>query len=145
LNIESSMAHTRSESWVLKMLVMQPLSPLYLYINMCYIRHTARCWSNFRPHYNLNLQSIAVNGQLLPIDQDVFATGNNRGTIVDSGTTLAYLVQEAYDPFLNAVSSVLPLLKVWYTTLRCSYVPWFYCHTPNLFTREHKIYDPQYS
>ncbi|MCI12669.1 aspartic proteinase-like protein 2-like, partial [Trifolium medium] len=54
------------------------------------------------PHYNLNLQSIAVNGQLLPIDQDVFATGNNRGTIVDSGTTLAYLVQEAYDPFLNA-------------------------------------------
>ncbi|CAJ2632483.1 unnamed protein product [Trifolium pratense] len=60
-----------------------------------------------QPHYNLNLQSIAVNGQLLPIDQDVFATGNNRGTIVDSGTTLAYLVQEAYDPFLNAITTAV--------------------------------------
>ncbi|XP_027352351.1 aspartic proteinase-like protein 2 isoform X2 [Abrus precatorius] len=55
-----------------------------------------------QPHYNLNLQSIAVNGQLLSIDPDVFATANNRGTIVDSGTTLAYLVQEAYDPFVDA-------------------------------------------
>ncbi|WJX79408.1 hypothetical protein P8452_62528 [Trifolium repens] len=60
-----------------------------------------------QPHYNLNLQSIAVNGQLLPIDQNVFATGNNRGTIVDSGTTLAYLVQEAYDPFLNAITTTV--------------------------------------
>ncbi|CAI8614731.1 unnamed protein product [Vicia faba] len=60
-----------------------------------------------QPHYNLNLQSIAVNGQLLPIDQNVFATANNRGTIVDSGTTLAYLVQEAYDPFLNAITTTV--------------------------------------
>lgn len=58
----------------------------------------------FRPHYNLVLQSIAVNGQFLAIDPSVFATSNNRGTIVDSGTTLAYLVQEAYDPFVSAVS-----------------------------------------
>ncbi|XP_061352418.1 aspartic proteinase 36-like isoform X1 [Gastrolobium bilobum] len=57
-----------------------------------------------QPHYNLNLQSIAVNGQLLSIDTDVFATSNNRGTMVDSGTTLAYLVQEAYDPFVNAIT-----------------------------------------
>ncbi|KAL9238831.1 hypothetical protein vseg_013204 [Gypsophila vaccaria] len=58
-----------------------------------------------QPHYNLNLQSIAVNGQLLPIDEEVFATSNNRGTIVDSGTTLAYLVEEAYDPFLSAITA----------------------------------------
>ncbi|KAJ1418894.1 Xylanase inhibitor, C-terminal [Sesbania bispinosa] len=57
------------------------------------------------PHYNLNLQSIAVNGQLLSIDPEVFATSNNRGTIVDSGTTLAYLVEEAYDPFVNAITT----------------------------------------
>lgn len=70
-----------------------------------------------RPHYNLNLQSIAVNGQILSIDQAVFATSSNRGTIIDSGTTLAYLAEEAYDPFVNAVSyigtaslSPLPLL-----------------------------------
>jgi len=53
----------------------------------------------------LNLQSIAINGQLLPIDQEVFATSNNHGTIVDSGTTLAYLVEEAYGPFVSGVSS----------------------------------------
>jgi len=40
----------------------------------------------------------------LQIDSSVFATSNNRGTIVDSGTTLAYLAEEAYDPFVNAVS-----------------------------------------
>ena len=37
-----------------------------------------------QPHYNLILQSIAVNGQLLPIDSAVFATSSNHGTIVAS-------------------------------------------------------------
>ncbi|XP_027366559.1 aspartic proteinase-like protein 2 isoform X1 [Abrus precatorius] len=60
-----------------------------------------------QPHYNLNLQSIAVNGQLLPINPAVFATSNNRGTIVDCGTTLAYLVQEAYDPLVNAITTAV--------------------------------------
>ncbi|KAG8647148.1 aspartic proteinase 36 isoform X2 [Manihot esculenta] len=60
-----------------------------------------------QPHYNLNLQSIAVNGQLLPIDPAAFATSSNRGTIVDSGTTLAYLVEEAYDPFVSAVTAMV--------------------------------------
>ncbi|KAG8648610.1 hypothetical protein MANES_08G017000v8 [Manihot esculenta] len=60
-----------------------------------------------QPHYNLNLQSIAVNGQLLSIDPAAFVTSSNRGTIVDSGTTLAYLVQEAYDPFVSAVTAMV--------------------------------------
>lgn len=59
-----------------------------------------------RPHYNLNLQSIAVNGQILSIDPAVFATSSNRGTIIDTGTTLTYLVEEAYAPFVNAVSYI---------------------------------------
>lgn len=69
-----------------------------------------------QPHYNLNLQSISVNGKSLAIDPDVFATSTNRGTIVDSGTTLAYLAEEAYDPFVGAITeavsqSVRPLLS----------------------------------
>uniref|UniRef100_A0A7C9ADQ8 Peptidase A1 domain-containing protein n=1 Tax=Opuntia streptacantha TaxID=393608 RepID=A0A7C9ADQ8_OPUST len=60
-----------------------------------------------QPHYNLNLQSIAINGQLLPIDQEVFATSNNHGTIVDSGTTLAYLVEEAYGPFVTGITAAV--------------------------------------
>ncbi|KAK4396433.1 Aspartic proteinase-like protein 2 [Sesamum angolense] len=51
------------------------------------------------------LSSIAVNGEVLPIDPAVFTTSGNQGTIVDSGTTLAYLVEGAYDPFVSAISS----------------------------------------
>ncbi|OVA19448.1 Peptidase A1 [Macleaya cordata] len=62
-----------------------------------------------QPHYNLNLLSIAVNEQILPIDPAVFATSSNeeRGTIVDSGTTLAYLAEEAYDPFVNSITNAV--------------------------------------
>ncbi|XP_019436309.1 PREDICTED: aspartic proteinase-like protein 2 [Lupinus angustifolius] len=61
-----------------------------------------------QPHYNINLQSISVNGKTLQIDSSVFATSNNRGTIIDSGTTLAYLAEEAYDPFVNAITAAIP-------------------------------------
>ncbi|XP_011101466.1 aspartic proteinase-like protein 2 [Sesamum indicum] len=60
-----------------------------------------------QPHYNLYLQSIAVNGQLLPIDQAMFTTSGNQGTIVDSGTTLAYLVEGAYDPLVAAITAAV--------------------------------------
>ncbi|XP_026389313.1 aspartic proteinase-like protein 2 isoform X3 [Papaver somniferum] len=55
--------------------------------------------------YNLDLQSIAINGQLVPIDPAVFSNG--QGTIVDSGTTLAHLPEEAFDPFVNALVAVV--------------------------------------
>ncbi|KAK3443847.1 aspartic proteinase 39 [Eucalyptus grandis] len=57
-----------------------------------------------QPYYNLNLQSISLNGQPLSIDPSVFATSTDRGTIVDTGTTLAYLVEEAYDTLVNAIA-----------------------------------------
>ncbi|KAM0894967.1 hypothetical protein ACQ4PT_024128 [Festuca glaucescens] len=60
-----------------------------------------------QPHYNLNLESIAVSGQKLPIDSSLFATSNTQGTIVDSGTTLVYLVDGAYDPFVNAITAAV--------------------------------------
>ncbi|XP_045819597.1 aspartic proteinase 36-like [Trifolium pratense] len=59
-------------------------------------------------HYNLNLESISVNGWALQIDASVFATSKDRGTIVDSGTTLAYLAEEAYDPFVDAITTTIP-------------------------------------
>ncbi|KAM7522449.1 hypothetical protein LguiA_012351 [Lonicera macranthoides] len=69
-----------------------------------------------QPHYNVNLQSISVNGQRLSIDSSVFATSSSRGTIIDSGTTLAYLAEEAYNPFVSAITeavsqSVRPLVS----------------------------------
>ncbi|CAH1441692.1 unnamed protein product [Lactuca virosa] len=70
-----------------------------------------------QPHYNINLLSISVNGQTLSIDPSMFATSSSRGgTIIDSGTTLAYLTEEAYDPFVDAITqsvsqSVQPLVS----------------------------------
>ncbi|KAL6519360.1 hypothetical protein OROGR_018680 [Orobanche gracilis] len=69
-----------------------------------------------QPHYNVYLENIAVNGQLLPIDQAVFTTSGNRGTIIDSGTTLAYLVEGAYDPLVSAITNavsppVIPIIS----------------------------------
>ncbi|XP_071739592.1 aspartic proteinase 36-like [Rutidosis leptorrhynchoides] len=67
-------------------------------------------------HYNVNLQSISVNGQTLAIDPSTFAISDNQlGTIIDSGTTLAYLVQDAYTPFVDAITqsvsqSVQPII-----------------------------------
>ncbi|KAK2448883.1 aspartic proteinase [Trifolium repens] len=61
-----------------------------------------------QPHYNLNLESISINGWALQIDASIFATSKGRGTIIDSGTTLAYLAEEAYDPFVNAITAAMP-------------------------------------
>ena len=61
-----------------------------------------------RDYYILNLESISVNGQMLPIDSSVFRPSPEQFTFVDSGTTLAYLADGVYDPFVNAVSSIFP-------------------------------------
>ncbi|KAK4776104.1 hypothetical protein SAY87_024065 [Trapa incisa] len=59
-----------------------------------------------QPHYNLYLESIALNGQPLPIDPEVFSLSKNRETIIDSGTTLAYLVEEALDPLISSITAM---------------------------------------
>ncbi|KAH0780230.1 hypothetical protein KY290_006657 [Solanum tuberosum] len=60
-------------------------------------------------HYNVDLQSIAVNGKLLPIDPAVFETSEDedRGTIFDSGTSLIHLVAEAYDSVISAITAAI--------------------------------------
>ncbi|KAL5709684.1 hypothetical protein ACHQM5_020344 [Ranunculus cassubicifolius] len=60
-----------------------------------------------QPHYNLNLQSIGINRQVVPLPSVVFETSRNRGTIIDSGTTLTYLAEEAYGPFVNALTAAV--------------------------------------
>ncbi|KAL9267851.1 Aspartic proteinase 36-like protein [Drosera capensis] len=69
-----------------------------------------------QPHYNLNLQSISIDDETVSIPSSAFTTSSTSGTIVDSGTTLAYLAESAYDPFVSAISnavaqSVRPLLS----------------------------------
>jgi hypothetical protein len=56
-----------------------------------------------RRRYNVQLESIAVNGQVLPIDSVVFSKGGME-TFLDSGTTLAFLPPLVYDILINSVS-----------------------------------------
>ncbi|PWA64730.1 aspartic peptidase A1 family [Artemisia annua] len=61
-----------------------------------------------RPHFSVNLQSISVKGQTLSIDPSTFSIpGNQEGTIIDSGTTLAYLPQDALTLLKDAISQAV--------------------------------------
>ncbi|CAN6270636.1 unnamed protein product [Urochloa humidicola] len=55
------------------------------------------------PHYNVNLKSIDVGGTALQLPAHVFETGDKKGTIIDSGTTLTYLPELVFKEVMLAV------------------------------------------
>jgi hypothetical protein len=59
-----------------------------------------------RPHYNVNLMSINVNGVSTSVNSEVKSDGST-GTIIDSGTTLAYFSDDVYNHVQSAVSDTL--------------------------------------
>nr|DAD37169.1 TPA_asm: hypothetical protein HUJ06_007810 [Nelumbo nucifera] len=61
-----------------------------------------------QPHYNVNLKAIEVGGAVLQLPTDVFDTGDRKGTIIDSGTTLAYLPELVYNPLITQITSQQP-------------------------------------
>ncbi|KAK1257888.1 Aspartic proteinase-like protein 2 [Acorus gramineus] len=63
-------------------------------------------------HYNVNLKAIEVGGSFLQLPSDVFDTGDRKGTIIDSGTTLAYLPDTAYTTLMNKIMSYKPNLNL---------------------------------
>ncbi|KQJ99261.1 aspartic proteinase-like protein 2 isoform X1 [Brachypodium distachyon] len=60
------------------------------------------------PHYNVNLESINVGGTTLQLPSHMFETGEKKGTIIDSGTTLTYLPELVYKDVLAAVFAKHP-------------------------------------
>ncbi|XP_052144682.1 aspartic proteinase 39-like isoform X1 [Oryza glaberrima] len=48
------------------------------------------------PHYNVILKGIDVGGTALGLPTNIFDSGNSKGTIIDSGTTLAYVPEGVY-------------------------------------------------
>lgn len=52
------------------------------------------------------MTAVEVGREFLNLTGDVFEIGNKKGTIIDSGTTLAYLPQVIYEPLVKTVSSV---------------------------------------
>lgn len=50
------------------------------------------------------MKDIEVGGDLLRLPSDIFDSGDQKGTIVDSGTTLAYLPSSIYEPLMQKVN-----------------------------------------
>ncbi|XP_022722403.1 aspartic proteinase-like protein 2 isoform X2 [Durio zibethinus] len=65
-----------------------------------------------QPHYNVNMTAIQVGHDFLNFTADLFESGDRKGTIIDSGTTLAYLPEMVYEPFVSKIFSQHPYLKL---------------------------------
>ncbi|KAJ0098007.1 hypothetical protein Patl1_28585 [Pistacia atlantica] len=61
------------------------------------------------PYYNINLKAIHVAGKPLPLNPRVF--DGKHGTVLDSGTTYAYLPEAAFVAFKDAIMNELQSLK----------------------------------
>ncbi|KAF1002297.1 aspartic proteinase 36-like [Apium graveolens] len=64
------------------------------------------------PHYNVIMKAVEVGGDVLELPTDIFDAGDNRGTIIDSGTTLAYLPDEVLRPMMKKIMSRQPDVKL---------------------------------
>ncbi|KAK6925419.1 Xylanase inhibitor, C-terminal, partial [Dillenia turbinata] len=58
-------------------------------------------------HYNVDVESLAINGRVLSIDPEVFKSSRYRGAIFDSGSTFVSLIDEAYIPFAHSIKTAL--------------------------------------
>ncbi|KAH1191921.1 Aspartic proteinase-like protein 2 [Glycine max] len=64
-------------------------------------------------HYNVVLKSIEVDTDILQLPSDIFDSVNGKGTVIDSGTTLAYLPAIVYDELIQKVLARQPGLKLY--------------------------------
>ncbi|WOL17655.1 aspartic proteinase nepenthesin-1-like [Canna indica] len=61
------------------------------------------------PYYNFELKEIDVDGEPLELDSRIF--DRRHGTVLDSGTTYAYLPEEAFVAFRDSIISKVDSLK----------------------------------
>uniref|UniRef100_A0A7N0TSJ3 Peptidase A1 domain-containing protein n=1 Tax=Kalanchoe fedtschenkoi TaxID=63787 RepID=A0A7N0TSJ3_KALFE len=80
----------------------------------------------FGKHYSVYMKSVEVGNKTLNISTDVLGLGKNRqGAIIDSGTTLAYLPREIFEPLLIEIFAQHSDMKIYtiedqYTCFRYS-------------------------
>ncbi|KAM1039232.1 hypothetical protein ACFX13_034530 [Malus domestica] len=56
------------------------------------------------PHYTVTVKSVEVGGDVVDFPTDLFGLFEDRnGVVIDSGTTLAYLSPEFYEPFMKKI------------------------------------------
>ncbi|KAG8639914.1 aspartic proteinase 36 [Manihot esculenta] len=65
-----------------------------------------------KPHYNVVMKEIEVGGDVLELPTDIFSDGDQRGTIIDSGTTLAYLPETVYELMMAKIVAQQPGLEL---------------------------------
>ncbi|KDP26880.1 hypothetical protein JCGZ_18038 [Jatropha curcas] len=65
-----------------------------------------------QPHYNVVMKEIEVGDNVLDLPTDIFDTGDRRGTIIDSGTTLAYLPEVVYESMMTKILAQQPGIKL---------------------------------
>lgn len=53
------------------------------------------------------MKEIEVGGDVLELPTDIFSDGDQRGTIIDSGTTLAYLPETVYELMMAKVPIII--------------------------------------
>ena len=61
----------------------------------------------------MGIKEIAINGEKIPISTHAWQKDEygNRGTIIDSRTSLTYLAEEAYEIILEATSTLMESVK----------------------------------
>ncbi|CAI0376203.1 unnamed protein product [Linum tenue] len=64
-----------------------------------------------QPHYNVGLKDVEVGNEMLDLPTDIFDTGDRKGTIIDSGTTLAYVPTMVFEPMMAKIMARQPGLK----------------------------------
>uniref|UniRef100_A0A2N9G1S8 Peptidase A1 domain-containing protein n=1 Tax=Fagus sylvatica TaxID=28930 RepID=A0A2N9G1S8_FAGSY len=64
-------------------------------------------------HYNVVLKDIEVGGDVISIPSDTFDNGIRKGTIIDSGTTLAYLPEVVYEALVPKILSQQAKLELY--------------------------------
>ncbi|KAI3922365.1 hypothetical protein MKX01_006054 [Papaver californicum] len=65
--------------------------------------------ANRSPYYNIELKELHVGGDKLKVNPSVF--NEKHGTVLDSGTTYAYLPEPVFVPFKDAIMKKLSHLK----------------------------------
>ncbi|GFZ11296.1 eukaryotic aspartyl protease family protein [Actinidia rufa] len=89
-------AYSSSVTFVLRLRILAKL--LFLYY--------------LRAHYNIILKSVKIGRDDLQLPSDIFDADTGTSMVIDSGTTLAYLADELYNPLITKVLAAQPDLKL---------------------------------
>ncbi|KAL8156627.1 aspartic proteinase 36-like [Apium graveolens] len=64
------------------------------------------------PHYNVIMNGLEVAGEHIEVPADTSDSGENSGTIIDSGSTLAYLPDDILKPLMQKILAKKPEVKL---------------------------------